>query len=366
MEIIFVILKVIGILLAILLLLCITLFVVPVRYRVNITVQEEAEGKAAIHWLLHLLDVRIYYKEKKVSYRLRIFGIPLPLGKEKNGRKKGIKAGEKEQNSSGKQENPKESAQTAPLGLDGSPDEGQFLEETEGQGHKVSLETKGRKEAGPSLSEGSPIGQEGAKEGDSPEEGRPPKEGEPSGNRGTGSGKKIKTRRKKRKGQANKGFIQKIKARINSNKHKSKAMPHNSQQEETGREDKASSLREQLTGIKAMVTAETNQAAFFHVLRETRCLLGHYIPGTVSGNLTFSMGNPELTGKALGMLSLLPFWARSRMVIMPDFLSEAFYAKGILYVAGHIRFLHLPVFGIRLLADKNIRKLVKDIRSQLP
>ena len=82
MEIIFVILKVIGVLLAILLLLCVALFVVPVRYRVSLAVQEEIEGKAAIHWLLHLLDVRIYYKEKKVTYRLRVFGIPLPLGKQ--------------------------------------------------------------------------------------------------------------------------------------------------------------------------------------------------------------------------------------------------------------------------------------------
>lgn len=344
MEIIFVIFKVIGILLAILLLLCFTLFVVPVRYRVNITVQEEIEGKAAIHWLLHLLDVRIYYKGKKVSYRLRIFGIPLPLGKEKNGREKGIKTREKEKNSSGEQ---------------GSP-----TEETESPEHKVSLDKQGLEETGPSLSEGCPIGLENAAKGSPMETRQPFEERESNGSRKPGSAKKYKKKKKKRKGQANSRFISKIKEIFKNHKQKSKSISQNHQQEGTDREGKAPSLKEQLTGIKAMVSEETNQAAFLHVLREARCLLGHYIPGTVSGNLTFSMGNPELTGKALGALSLLPFWARSRMVIMPDFLSEAFYAKGILYVAGHIRFLHLPVLGIRLLADKNIRKLVKGIRNQ--
>ena len=81
MEILFLILKIIGIILAFLLFLCITLILVPVRYRVNLNLQDAVEGKAVIHWLLHLVDVRIYYKENDISFKLRIFGIPLPLGK---------------------------------------------------------------------------------------------------------------------------------------------------------------------------------------------------------------------------------------------------------------------------------------------
>ena len=350
MEIIFVILKVIGVLLAILLLLCVALFVVPVRYRVSLAVQGEIEGKAAIHWLLHLLDVRIYYKEKKVTYRLRVFGIPLPLGKGKNGRQKGIKTREKEKNSSGKQGKPEEPAQMDLAEPDGSPKQ------------EYSPEKAGKENAQwQSLPDRAPI----QGEDDSPGNGRPSQAEEPNNSRETEKRKKSKEKKKKRKGQANKGFGSKIKTKFNKFKRKGKAVTQNFQQGETAREDRGPSLKGQFTKIKDMVTEETNQAAFFHVLREIRCLVGHYIPGTVSGNLRFSMGNPELTGKALGTLSLLPFWARSRMVIMPDFLSEAFYAKGILYVAGHIRFLHLPVLGIRLLADKNIRKLVKDIRNQL-
>lgn len=364
MEIIFVILKIIGILLAILLLLCITLFVVPVRYRVNITVQEGAEGKAAIHWLLHLVDVRIYYKEKKVSYKLRIFGIPVPLGKEKNGGQKGIKKGKKEKTSSGKQGDAEGVvSEEVPSEPGGSPEKEDALGEANSPEHRVSLEKKDTTDTSQGQS---------SSQNDTSEKGRAParngylsKEGESNGTGTPNSSKKFRKKKKKRKKKGNTGFFDKIKSKFKNIKNKSRAMSQNLQQREEGIKGGASSLKGQLRRIRDMVSEETNQAAFLHVLQEIRYLLRHYIPGTVSGNLTFSMGNPELTGKALGSLSLLPFWARSRMVVMPDFLSETFYAKGILYVAGHIRFLHLPLLGIRLLADKNIRKLIKDIRSQL-
>ena len=180
MEIIFVILKVIGVLLAILLLLCVALFVVPVRYRVSLAVQEEIEGKAAIHWLLHLLDVRIYYKEKKVTYRLRVFGIPLPLGKGKNGRQKGIKTREKEKNSSGKQGKPEEPAQMDLAEPDGSPKQ------------EYSPEKAGTENAQwQSLPDKAPI----QGEDDSPGNGRPSQAEEPNNSRETEKRKKSKEKR---------------------------------------------------------------------------------------------------------------------------------------------------------------------------
>lgn len=382
MEIIFVILKAIGILLAILLLLCVTLFVVPVRYRVSITMQEETEGKAAIHWLLHLLDVRIYYKEKKVSYKIRIFGIPIPLGQKKNGEGKGIKKREKEKNSSGKQESPEGLPQELPLEeshpaeKEGSSGQGIAGKESALERNNLGKENAFKQEIlekentfKQEILEKESSARQGALDEDTPqnggsptENGVPAKDGTPNRKDAKGSGPKSVEKSKDKKTHGNKGFAHKIKSRFNKRKHKPKPQKQQGGGTEGGR---LASLKAQFQRIKEMVSEETNQAAFFHALREIRYLLRHYIPGTVSGNLTFSMGNPELTGKALGGLSLLPFWARSRMVVMPDFLSESFYAKGILYVAGHIRFLHLPVLGIRLLADKNIRKLIRDIRSQL-
>lgn len=119
----------------------------------------------------------------------------------------------------------------------------------------------------------------------------------------------------------------------------------------------------QIGNIKSMILEETNQKAFICLLQEVRCLLRHYLPGKVTGTLRFSMGRPDQTGKALGAISLLPFWARSKLVVMPDFTSESFYMKGILYITGHVRFLHALISGIRLIKDRNVRKLIANIRS---
>lgn len=325
MEILFVILKIIGIFLAVLLLFCVALILVPVRYRVTLKVQDEVEGKAVVHWLLHLVDVRIYYKEKDISFKLRIFGISLPLGeKGKKGRESTgrIKKRKKVQNISDETEDFEETVQ----------------EEHAGQEEGFSVEHISFKED--FLKEDS-IEKETLAEQERKK-----------------TGKKKRKKRKK-----NKGFGEKVKTGFYNFKQKGQAVHNRFSQQIEDSESGTTTVKGQIEKIKNIIYEESNQLAFFHVLREVQYLFRHYIPGTISGNVTFSMGNPEWTGKALGAASFLPFWARSRMVIMPDFLSESFYAKGIIFVAGHIRFLHVPVIGIRLITDKNIRKLITNIRK---
>ncbi len=328
MEILFVILKIIGIFLAVLLLFFVALILVPVRYRVTLKVQDEVEGKAVVHWLLHLVDVRIYYKEKDISFKLRIFGISLPLGEKGKKERRGtgrIKKRKKVQNISD------ETVETEDFEETGQ-------EEHAGQEEGFSEEHISFKE-------------DFLKEDFIEKETLPEQERKKSG------------KKKRKKQKKKKGFEGKVKTGFYNFKQKGQAV-HNrfSQQAEDG-ESGTTTVKGQIEKIKKIIYEESNQLAFFHVLREVQYLFRHYIPGTISGNVTFSMGNPEWTGKALGAASFLPFWARSRMVIMPDFLSESFYAKGIIFVAGHIRFLHVPVIGIRLITDKNIRKLITNIRK---
>ena len=382
MEILFIILKIIGIILAFLLFLCITLILVPVRYRVNLNLQDAVEGKAVIHWLLHLVDVRIYYKEKDISFKLRIFGIPLPLGKKKEKGRGGagrIKKGKKAKNIPDKAEDDTQAGQE------------DFSEDNIFPEEDFSKEGSKEKEIPPkedALKEGSmerevPPKEDALKEG-SMEREIPPKEdalkkgsmesavpseegvlkkGSMEGEGLSRKGKHSSAKKKKGKQKAKKSFWEKRKADIyNFNQSIQAAVRGFGQLIEDVRNG-TTTVKEQIARIRGILSEESSQNAFFHVLREVRYLLRHYIPGTISGNVTFSMGNPEQTGKALGAVSFLPFWARSKLVVMPDFLSESFYAKGIVYVAGHMRFLHIPVVGIRLIADKNIRKFITNIRK---
>ena len=83
LHIVFMILKVIGILLlillGILLLGVLALLFCPVRYQARGYRDKEQYGrKAGVSWLFHLIGLTVWYdsKEEKSDYEIRIFGIP--------------------------------------------------------------------------------------------------------------------------------------------------------------------------------------------------------------------------------------------------------------------------------------------------
>ena len=170
-------------------------------------------------------------------------------------------------------------------------------------------------------------------------------------------GKRRKKHRKKP------GLFHKIKSSFHNFGKRVRKTPGRKGQRHSGAGTGAAAAKEQIGNIKNMILEETNQNAFLCMMQEVRYLLRHYLPGKVTGTLRFSMGSPDQTGKALGTISLLPFWARSKLVVMPDFVSEAFYMKGILYITGRVRFLHALISGIRMIRDRNVRKLIANIRS---
>lgn len=96
LHILLLILKIIGITLAVLLglvllLICIVLFV-PVRYKGNgQKTAEEISGRVKVTWLFHLVTFTLTYEEGKISQMIRIFGINLQSLKKLLGRKSTIK-----------------------------------------------------------------------------------------------------------------------------------------------------------------------------------------------------------------------------------------------------------------------------------
>lgn len=95
MGILILILKIIGVLLAVLILLVAAAVAVPVRYRASVKVQDEIEGKAIFHWLLHAVDIRLSYGRKGLAWKCRILGIPV-LSQKKGSIKSVKRAGKRE------------------------------------------------------------------------------------------------------------------------------------------------------------------------------------------------------------------------------------------------------------------------------
>ena len=118
-----------------------------------------------------------------------------------------------------------------------------------------------------------------------------------------------------------------------------------------------------LAHIKEMIYDESNRSAFAHGGREFRYLLRHFGPRKLKADLMFGTDNPARTGQILGAICIFPVIYRNEMQIVPDFEADSFYIKGTFAVKGHIRLIHALCSGIRIWRDKNIRKLIGNIRK---
>lgn len=300
MEILFLILKIVGVLLLACVLLLVAAVAVPVRYRIRAEFYQEASGFAVFSWLLHIIDFRVRYEEKEVSLRLRIFGIPVGFHKDRGegGVSQGGDAGE---DASGK-EIPDEE----------EPDEELADEEISDKSVDVSIPRQTNKK------------DESHKKG----------------------GRKGSKRRKKR------GIFWRIRRFFRGIKQRILDLMAG-----------ADTVKEKIQNIKNMISDETNRNAARKLWRILRYLIRHFSPRKVSGELAFGMADPAQTGQVLGGFSMLPFWAKYKISVYPNFEAEQFFVEGRLQMKGHIRLWHLILSVIRLFIDKEIRLAWRRIRT---
>ena len=309
MGILILILKIIGVLLAVLISLVAAVAAVPVRYRASVKVQDEIEGKAVFHWLLHAVDIRLCYGHEGLAWKCRILGIPI-LGQQKGG-----------QGVSGRQEERQEGASRQ--------EESKTTEESEKREEEGSKD-QAKKRVAKSI-------QRQKAEIVAFEEEQAKKEGRPA------TGTKIESESKEEAGDP--GRLGRLTSFLGEG------------------QQKVSAIKARIHNIKTLIFEETNQKAFRHILQEMKCLLHHFAPRKASGEMEFGMGDPAQTGEVLGIISFLPFWAKYQVAVTPDFMAESMHVRGELSGRGHIRICHLLPSGIRLFKDKNIHRLIAAIRQ---
>ena len=313
MQILFLILKIIGVLLGICVLLLAAVVAVPVRYRMKAEFDEETSGFAVFSWLLHFIDFRVRYEEKDVIFRLRIFGFPISLTEEEPSDGKSAE----EKPSDG--ESAKEESSDGELAEE-EPSDGESAKEESSDGEFAKEESSDGE-----LTEEEPSDRETSEElsgGKSPEEtdASPPEITDES----------VDDRWRER-----------ISDRAKS----------------------AGNAKEKFQNIKNMISDETNKSAVRKVWRIFRYLVRHISPRKVSGELAFGMADPARTGQVLGVLSMIPFWARYKINVYPDFQTEHFFVQGKLQMRGHIRLWHFILSAIRLFIDKELRLVWRRIRK---
>lgn len=319
MAVLLLILKIIGIILLILLglillILAVVLFV-PVRYQVSGSIGEKTTVRIAVSWLLHAVSWRAAYEEEGFSSQLRIFGITRKGKKPDDG-----EPGEDDRED-GAEEPEERSAADAPLADSEQKTEGILADGEQGEAERFD-ERQAKKVCA------------GAKEPD-PAEHKELEQANPA------------VRRKQRG-----GLFRRIWERIRAF---FAGLVRKLRQFRAGIKEALKKIKD----VRTFLTDEQHREVLPLIFTELKYLLTHFKFRRIRTDLTFSMGDPALTGQVLGGLCMLPFLYRYQVQVYPDFEAENTYVTGTFDIKGRARGLHIAVSAVRLLGKKEFRIWLK-------
>jgi len=323
MHIVILVLKIIGIvllcILGLVLLILAALLFVPFRYEADISgdLQEKAlNGKAYVRWLLRIVSFKIdILSPKDIRYTLRIFGIPFKRGS--------FGGGEEESNASETSEEAKEDAKdTAKPETEAKPEAAAESASQETSEETVTFsEEQGEasEETGTETSE-----EQAAEESESEEEKKP------------GIRKRIKDKIDQLKARAS-SLLDSVKALFELLKRKKGLL--------------AKYIRKKSTK-RALKTAWVN----------VKWLLLHIAPKKYSGELSFGLKDPSLTGGICALISPVYVQIADKLQLYPDFEGEL-KVGGHGYMKGRIRLWGILIRALRVYRDKNIRKVIDEAQK---
>lgn len=303
MAVLLLILKIIGIILLILLglillILAVVLFV-PVRYQVSGSIGEKTTVRIAVTWLLHAVSWRAAYEEEGFSSQLRIFGI---ARKEKK------------------------------------PDDGEPREDD-------IEEPKERSAAEDTLTDGE------QKTAATPADG----EKETAGISADGEQRNPKSGNTAARGNRRGGLLRLLRLIPECIRTFFAGVCRKLRQLRSGIKEALKKIK----NVRTFLTDGRHGEALPLIFAELKYLLTHFKFRRIQTDLTFSMGDPALTGQVLGGLCVLPFLYRYQVQVYPDFEAENTYITGTFDIKGRARGLHAAVSAVRLLGKKEFRIWLK-------
>lgn len=116
--------------------------------------------------------------------------------------------------------------------------------------------------------------------------------------------------------------------------------------------------------VAAFLKEKDNRKLIKNILRKLKYLWKHVFPQEIKTRLSFSLGEPDHTGKLVGGISMLPFIYQYDFGLYPDFEAEKAYICGTFHIKGHIRLVHVAIVAVSLLSNKKIRQIIKAIRRK--
>ncbi|MDO5406511.1 MAG: DUF2953 domain-containing protein [Eubacteriales bacterium] len=326
------ILKIAGLLLlgilGLILLVLLLILLVPIRYQAEAErkepeteeVEESSAGfadslraRATVSWLLHILALRVSY-DKELDICVKVFGIRLGKRDETSGT--GKKKKSKDRKKPGKQDRP------------------EAQEKPEAQ---VELEAQTKLEA---------QAEPGPQTKPSDEAGIQPESEAASDHTAKTSTRTSRNRTP---------LLEKLKSRL----------PHPIRKIRVTFQKICAKLKEiklKKDQLLEFINKEENRQTFRLIRRQVIRLLKHILPRKLQGMVRFGFDDPYTTGQVLTYISpFYGFYAR-HLQLIPVFEGKAL--EGSVKLKGRIRIGTILVIGVRVLLDKNFRRILKQLRER--
>lgn len=116
-------------------------------------------------------------------------------------------------------------------------------------------------------------------------------------------------------------------------------------------------IKKKIKQIKTLITDEKNQQAVIHLKNELFYLIKILLPKKSKVEGVFSTGSPDTTGQAFGLIACIPAIYENAWKITPDFHGDKAYFEGDFWGKGRIYVYQLLGIIIRVVFDKNCRRL---------
>lgn len=338
MNILFLLLKLIGILLlaviALLLLLVLAVLIVPIRYSVNVEHGGNIYADCRVNWLLHFINTRISYIDEKLHIRVRLSVFTLY----DNLKPKMSKASKKKPSKVKKQKS-------------------QRIKELTGDNRSITDKAEGAKQD--NFSEGNNIKQKEIKENTSdgniinnlPVNKEYPYDNlDKSDSNGTSDSNINKEKKKNifaKTADAIRGLFDKIKAFFIGIRDKIIQLLA-----------KAADIKSKLKLITDFLQDSANREGFSLTFSKVKSLLKHILPNKLKSTIRLGTGDPCSTGQALGAISILYSFYGDNISITPDFENKVFEGKH--YARGRISLITILVIVYKLLKDERFKRLKRN------
>lgn len=326
--------------LGLILLTVLTVLLVPIRYRADGVWKEEKYIRGRVTWLLHLLSLRVTY-EKELLLEVRVAGFLIYPKKERSGKKKKAvqEADAEEGTSAAGVELPDEIDDTEVSGsaaAEVNDVEPQSADPNDESAARSDGEASATKDAAPGASE------------------IQSQEAEASKAQKTGSPDADKTQAADSDtvfDQSTGSFFEKLSGKFSKIADRLRGMQHKTDQ-----------LKQQAVYYKKIWDQPQTRQAIRVGFYELGRILKHVQPQKFEVVGIVGTGDPASVGQILAVQGMLYPWHKGNIRLEPDF--EEKHIEGELHLKGRIRLGTLGICGLRILLNKNVRRLIRILRKK--